>query len=267
MLLSDRYNDIYIHINEIYICQADCELVSYNTTSEKAECDCKIQEEEIITSLEDIKFTKEEIIEAFVGTLKNSNFKVLKCYKLLLNFSKLLLNYGFVIMTIILLCNIISMIIYFFKGRKKISELIAYFIKIKFKNKVINKPKKNTKNNIAKRNDSNEKIKRKKKEKKIKNENINKKENEKFEKSKKNEKKSKSIKNSINKNRIKNNNKNNKDNKSLKNKEKLSSSSAILIDNLNKEKKIKIIPKINIIKNNFPPKKKNVINHFQIYFS
>jgi len=40
MLLSDRYNDIYVHINEMYICQTGCELVSYNTTTEKAECDC-----------------------------------------------------------------------------------------------------------------------------------------------------------------------------------------------------------------------------------
>ena len=89
VLLSDRYNDIYVHINEIYICQNGCKLVSYNTTTEKAECDCKIQEEEIKTSLENIKFTKEEIIDAFVGALENSNFMVLKCYKLLLNFLNL----------------------------------------------------------------------------------------------------------------------------------------------------------------------------------
>ena len=266
VLLSDRYNDIYVHINEIYFCQSSCKLVSYNTTTEKAECDCKIQEEEIKTSLENINFTKEEIIDAFVGALQNSNFMVLKCYKLLLNFSKLLLNYGFIIMSIILLCKLILMIVYCFKGRKKISELIAYFIKIKFENEGINKPKKSTKKNITKRYDSKEKIEKKKKEKKEKNTKTNKK--EKFDKNKKNEKKNKSILDSINKNtiKIKKNNKENKENNKLKNKDKLTDPSNIIINkkNINKEIKIKVKPNKSITKNNFPPKKMNGINHFKI---
>ena len=214
VLLSDRYNDIYVHINKMYICQTHCELVSYNTTTEKAECDCKIQQEEIITSLEDIQFTKEEIIEAFVGTLQNSNFKVLKCYKLLLDFSKLILNYGFIIMSIILICNLILMIIYCFKGRKKISDIIVYFVKIKFENEDINKPKpkKNTKKIITEINYSKEK-----------NTKTNKKDKEKFVKIKKNEKKSKSKRNSVNKNNINRNNKDNKENKKYKHKKLLTS--------------------------------------------
>ena len=86
----------------MYICQTGCQLVSYNTETEKAECDCEIQEESIITNLEDISFSKDEIIDAFMGALQNSNFMVLKCYKLLLDFPKLILNYGFIIMSVIL---------------------------------------------------------------------------------------------------------------------------------------------------------------------
>ena len=136
-LLYDRYNDIYVHINEMYICQNDCELSSYNTTTEKAECDCKIQQDKIITNLEDIIFNKELIMDAFIGTLKNSNFMVLKCYKLLLDFSKLILNYGFIIMSIILLLDFILIIIYIIR-RNKIIEIIKYFIKIKYKEKEVN---------------------------------------------------------------------------------------------------------------------------------
>ena len=132
VLLYDRYNDIYIHINEMHICQIDCELISYNTTTENAECDCKIQEEEIMTNLEDITFNKEVIISGFVGSLTNSNFMVLKCYKLLLDFSKLILNYGFIIMSIILLSDFILILIYIIR-RNKIIEIIKYFLKIKFK--------------------------------------------------------------------------------------------------------------------------------------
>ena len=132
VLLSDRYEDIYMPINNMYICQSDCELISYNTTVNKAECNCKVQQEETITSLKDISFNKDGIFDAFIGVLKNSNFLVLKCYKLLLIFSKLLLNYGFLIMSIILILNLILMIIYCIKGENKISELIKYFIKNKF---------------------------------------------------------------------------------------------------------------------------------------
>ena len=62
--------------------------------------------------MEDISFSKNAIIEAFVGALKNSNFMVLKCYKLLLDFSKLILNYGFIIMSVILISDFILILIY-----------------------------------------------------------------------------------------------------------------------------------------------------------
>ena len=130
----------------MYICQTGCQLISYNTKTEKAECDCKIQEDGINTNLEDISFSKEEIIDAFVGALQNSNFKVLKCYKLLLDFSKIILNYGFIIMSIILLSDFILILLYIIMRRNKIAELIKYFIKIKFETKGINKNQ-NQKNN------------------------------------------------------------------------------------------------------------------------
>jgi len=151
VLLSDRYNDIYTPINNMYICQSDCQFISYNTSEKKAECDCKVQQEKTITSLKDVSFNKDKIFDAFIGVLKNSNFLVLKCYKLLLDFSKLLLNYGFIIMSIILILNIILMIIFCIIGKKKISELIKYFIKNKFEALKDNKKNRNSKasnNNI-----------------------------------------------------------------------------------------------------------------------
>ena len=48
VLLYDRYNDIYIHINNMHICQIDCKLISYNTTTEKAECDCKFKKKKLL---------------------------------------------------------------------------------------------------------------------------------------------------------------------------------------------------------------------------
>ena len=147
VLLYDRYNDIYAHINKMYICQTDCELISYNTLTEKAECNCKVQQEEM--SLENIKFIRKEILQAFLGVLQNSNSLVLKCYNLLLDFSKLLSNYGFIIMSIILLLDFILILIYIIMKRNKIIEIIKYFIKIKFEAYGSNKDKNSKKNKIG----------------------------------------------------------------------------------------------------------------------
>ena len=92
MLLSDRWEDIYIPNNEKYMCQSGCKLIDYNITNQKANCECFFQKQDIFETIENIKFDKREILETFMGTLKNSNFKVLKCGHLLINnFSK---NYG-----------------------------------------------------------------------------------------------------------------------------------------------------------------------------
>ena len=171
VLLSDRYSDIYTPINNMYICQSDCQFISYNITTQKAECDCRVQQEEVITSLKDISFDKEQIFEAFVGAIKNSNFLVLKCYELLLVFSKLLLNYGFIIMSIILFLNLILIIVYCIKGKNKISELITNFIKNKFDVLEIKEKKKSNKNNTIEIKKKNNKSKINNNKKRNKNEN------------------------------------------------------------------------------------------------
>ena len=240
VLLSDRYEDIYTPINNMYICQPGCQFISYNTTAKKAECDCKVQQKETITNLKDISFNKDKIFDAFVGVLKNSNFLVLKCYKLLLIFSKLILNYGFIIMSIILLLNLILMIIYCIKGKNKISELIKYFIKNKFEdlniNKKIQKSKKSQNNiiNLKKKN-NNPKINNKKIVNKIDN-NIKKEEN------------NKTLKDLIS-------------NKGKNNRKKKRSNSLMIINN-NNLNNVKIKKRRNSIrtKNNFPPKKKDKNN-------
>ena len=240
VLLSDRYEDIYTPINNMYICQPGCQFISYNTTAKKAECDCKVQQKEAITNLKDISFNKDKIVDAFVGVLKNSNFLVLKCYKLLLIFSKLILNYGFIIMSIILLLNLILMIIYCIKGKNKISELIKYFIKNKFEdlniNKKIQKSKKSQNNiiNLKKKN-NNPKINNKKIVNKIDN-NIKKEEN------------NKTLKDLIS-------------NKGKNNRKKKRANSLMIINN-NNLNNVKIKKRRNSIrtKNNFPPKKKDKNN-------
>ena len=131
ILLSDRKKDFYDLGQNQSICQSGCEIESYNSTSKKASCNCSINTVGITKLEDDNIFDKKVMQEKFYTTLKNSNFRVLKCYKLIINFSKLFNNYGEILMTIFFLIFIILMIIYFINGRKQILNYINNIIKVK----------------------------------------------------------------------------------------------------------------------------------------
>ena len=137
MLLSDRWDDIYIPNNDQYFCQENCEFNSYNITTQKVKCNCFFEEKQFNTKFKDINFNYKEIIKDFRKTLINSNFRVLKCYKLIFEFTKFIKNIGSIIMAVIIILFIILMIIYFFTGPKKIFDYINYIFNLisKFKEK------------------------------------------------------------------------------------------------------------------------------------
>ena len=90
------------------------------------------------TDLEKINFDKEEIKKSFLTTITNSNFFVLKCYKLVIDFNNFFKNKGRIIITIILTFFIIFIFGYIFKDRKAITNYITSII-----NNKINGEKKN----------------------------------------------------------------------------------------------------------------------------
>ena len=138
MLLSDRKNDIYSATENLTLCQTDCELESYNATSKKAKCNCDVATSTtVIESLDiDNLFSKKEIAKSFYDTLANSNFLVMKCYKLIFDGALIFKNYGEIIMTILTLLFLIMMIIYFILGGKKIHRYLVSILKWNLKNKV-----------------------------------------------------------------------------------------------------------------------------------
>ena len=105
IILKDRKNEIYNQYGRVSLCQNNCNFKYYNKTKEKANCECNIQRNEtnVDINIDYIKFTKDEIINIFVDTLSNSNFKILKCFKIALNFNSFSENIGRILMTIILL--------------------------------------------------------------------------------------------------------------------------------------------------------------------
>jgi hypothetical protein len=137
--LTDRKNIIYENNGKIALCQNGCELDYYNSTNKKAKCNCNPQTKTTVIDLssiyEQIKTT--EIVDVFKESLKNSNFLVLKCYKLAFDLKTLWTNYGRILMSIIFILSLIFLCIFCFYDQRKIIKYISkvYQIKMYLKNK------------------------------------------------------------------------------------------------------------------------------------
>ena len=151
ILLSDRKSDIYSNIQNTSICQTECELESYNVTNKKAKCNCDVVDNSEITTLKiDHLFNKKEIAKSFYNTLKNSNFLVMKCYKLVFDSSLFSKNYGQIILTILIIIFLVMMIIYFILGTRKIHQYLVNILKLKSKNGSNKKKRYDTEKNYIK---------------------------------------------------------------------------------------------------------------------
>ena len=162
MILSDRWEDIYIPSNDKYYCQENCKINSYNISLQKVTCDCILKKENFIFSLDNINFDYKEVIPAFQKTFKSSNFFVLKCYKLIFNFANFSKNIGSIFMSIIIIIFFILMIVYCFTGQKKVDKFIKKIVlsnnieknktrPINAKKRKLNKSSKILKNNPPKK--------------------------------------------------------------------------------------------------------------------
>ena len=128
-------------------CQEGCKFQSFNKTTSKAKCDCNPADTKSIKNLNDIQFNMDLIINLF-GGFKYSNYLVMKCYKLLLDFKLIQKNIGLIFMTIIIISLIVLLFIYIFIGRRK----IEYYIQSILNNKsVYINNRKNMKNNNNKK--------------------------------------------------------------------------------------------------------------------
>ena len=141
MTLEDRKKEIYNISGNIITCQTGCNLESYNNTIKKAKCKCDIQTESTNTDVDKIDFSKEALAEHFLKTLKNSNFLVLKCFKLIFDFKLFFKNKGIIIMSIIYILFLITLLLYLIKERQKITIIIFSLLKIKYKQNSMNNEK------------------------------------------------------------------------------------------------------------------------------
>ena len=111
--LSDRKNDFY-SANET-MCQINCNYSNYSFESAYLKCKCNVENDNIDTDNIE-KFSAKMLYSSFYEVLKYSNFKIVKCYKLVFNINVLKKNYGSIIAIIFFACYLAFFVIYLLKG-------------------------------------------------------------------------------------------------------------------------------------------------------
>jgi len=104
VVLSTREDHYYNNIKEIK-CQSNCLYSNYSLERELLKCECGIVDEVIDPENTD-KFKPKILYQSFYDVLKYSNYKVIKCYKLVFDLNSILKNYGRIV-------SIIYFLIYF----------------------------------------------------------------------------------------------------------------------------------------------------------
>ena len=148
--LKDRISDIYQNYS---ICEVGCEYEKFDIETKFISCSCGVKQE-INTIIDQLNF---KIIAQDV--IKDSNFEVIKCYKLVFSFENKLNNIGFLVFIFPILIHFPLFILYFINNIKPIKLFVYkemeknnYLIKNDFQNtykdKKDNKKKINEKINV-----------------------------------------------------------------------------------------------------------------------
>ena len=133
MLIEDRKSDIYYTTGNVTMCQTGCEFILYNTTTKKSKCNCEVQSVSSDGDLNNVQFSTKKLADEFLTTFTNSNFRVLKCYKLAFGPKKFFKNIGRILMSLFFIFYLVSLFTYIIFERKKINMFINLIIKDKDK--------------------------------------------------------------------------------------------------------------------------------------
>ena len=114
VVLSTREEYYFNNIQEIK-CQSNCHYSKYNSENELLKCECGIVDEVIEPENTD-KFKPKVLYQSFYDVLKYSNYKIIKCYKLVFDFESILKNYGSIISMIYFLIYSCFLLTFLIKG-------------------------------------------------------------------------------------------------------------------------------------------------------
>ena len=102
-------------------------MIDYNPNIEKVKCSCEIKTN--ISPNYDFKFNKNDFFNSFTDIKNIININILKCYKIAFKIKDLIHNYGFYIMTSIMILFFITLFIFYFVTNKNLKkDLFNMFI-------------------------------------------------------------------------------------------------------------------------------------------
>ena len=122
ILLSDRVN--YYYNNEETQCQPNCQFSEYSFEKQNLKCSCDIESNEINFD-NDNKISSKALYASFYDVLKYSNYKVLKCYRLVLSVTIFKNNKGNIIVLVYFAIFLILLLIYCIKGVNELENDIS----------------------------------------------------------------------------------------------------------------------------------------------
>ena len=120
ILLSDRRKDYYKNNS---FCEEGCVYKSYNCTTKKVQCDCKIKTK-MDSNITNVKFNSMEFVSSFFSLENFSNIRVVKCFKLVFSLLGQTLNFGSYIFIVFNVTYIVLIVLFCKDGKKKFFELI-----------------------------------------------------------------------------------------------------------------------------------------------
>ena len=128
MILSDRVDHIYN--NNDAQCQENCEFSNYIFGSKYVNCTCnvdhKIESASQVKKIDKMDYKK--FMQSFWYVLKYSNYKILKCYKLVFVKSVFTKNKGAIIIFILFILYLMCLIAYICQGIKPLQNSMQNLI-------------------------------------------------------------------------------------------------------------------------------------------
>ena len=120
--LEDRKKDYYKNIS---FCETGCTYKGINLTTNKVSCSCSVKE---TLSTESTDFSFNDLGAKFKSVLSESNLKVIKCYKLVFDWSNLLKNVGSWIIFGITFLEFVLIFVFIGTGLEPITKQINAFL-------------------------------------------------------------------------------------------------------------------------------------------
>ena len=124
--LDDR-RDEFIK-NNMSLCEENCDMIGYDYTYKKVKCSCFIKIN--LPIIDEVKIDYEKLKQNFIDINNIANIECIKCYKRAFQ-KDIIYNYGFYILTFIIILYLICLILFsskFYKDYEK--EINDYFFEI-----------------------------------------------------------------------------------------------------------------------------------------